>query len=268
MGRFRLACHLIQFGTEPHRDLDKVLREVAEAGWDGVEGVPISGCDDLVDVAARARRYGLHVVNAQSSRRVAEDSVRYNATLGNDACEVPALSRQEWGGRSPTAADYQRAARSLDDLLAFCRLHRIKGFHHAHFGTLIETVEDAEALLAAAPDLWLLLDTGHLVACKSDPLRVFRSPVLSNRIAHVHLKDFHADDLAEWDHRTQQYGKQARFAELGQGNAGLDIAAVMKGLEAVGYDGWVSVELDEPYPVKPAAEAARSSREYLRRLGY
>ena len=36
MGRFRLACHLIQFGGEEKRDPDKVLREVAEAGWDGV----------------------------------------------------------------------------------------------------------------------------------------------------------------------------------------------------------------------------------------
>ena len=268
MGRFRIACHLIQFGDEPRHDLDKVLREVAEAGYEGVEGVPIASADELVDAAMRARRYGLHIVNAQDGHGRALESVRYNITLGNDAAEVPALQRRDWGGASPSPADFERAARSLDPVLAFCKQHSIKGFHHAHLRTMIETVEDAEALLAAAPDLWLLYDTGHLLACKSDPMRVLQSPILRNRIAHVHLKDFHADDLASWDHRTQRYGERARFAELGQGNAGLDVGAVLHGLAEVGYNGWVSVELDEPYPPKPAAEAARSSREYLRALGY
>ena len=268
MGRFRLACHLIQFGDEPRRDLEKVFREVADAGWEGVEGSPIAGAEGLVTVATMARRYGLHLVNAQSGQAGGQESARYNATVGNDASEVLALQRQDWGGAHPSAADFERAARTLDDVLGFCREHHIKGFHHAHLRTTIETVEDAEALMAAAPDLWLLYDTGHLLCCKSDPMRVFQSPILKNRIGHVHLKDFHADDLAHWDHRTQRYGERARFAELGQGNAGLDVAAVMRGLADVGYDGWVSVELDEPYPAKPAAEAARSSREYLRRLGY
>jgi sugar phosphate isomerase/epimerase len=268
MGQFRLACHLIQFGDEPLRDLEGVLRAVADAGWEGVESVPFVGREGLVDAATLARRYGLHIVNAQSQQDFGKESARYNATLGNDASEVPALMRQDWGGAQPSAADFGRAARTLDDTLAFCREHHLKGFHHAHLRTMIETVEDAEALLATAPDLWLLYDTGHLLACGSDPLRVFQSPILRKRIGHVHLKDFHADDPATWNHRTMPYGKSARFAELGQGNFGLDVAAVMRGLAEVGYDGWVSVELDEPYPAKPAAEAARSSREYLRQLGY
>ena len=49
---------------------------------------------------------------------------------------------------------------------------------------------------------------------------------------------------------------------------GLDVKAVLKGLEEVGFAGWVSVELDRPYPPRPAAEAAKVNREYLRRLGY
>lgn len=88
------------------------------------------------------------------------------------------------------------------------------------------------------------------------------------RIAHVHLKDFHADDPATWNHRSCRWGEQGRFAELGQGNFGLDVKAVLQVLQQVGYDGWVSVELDRPYPPRPPAEAARTSREYLRRLGY
>ncbi|GIX07003.1 MAG: hypothetical protein KatS3mg115_1406 [Candidatus Poribacteria bacterium] len=247
---FRFACHLIQFGGEQRENPEKVFREVAEAGWEGVEGVGARSPEHLVELAALARRYGLHIVNVGAPDPL--DRVRYNATLGNDAAEVPARRRAEFGGPDPEAADFERAARSLDELLDFCEAHRIKGFHHAHLGTMIETVEDAERLLAAAPKLWLLYDTGHLLAAGSDPLEVLRSERLRNRIGHVHLKDCHADDPASWNHRTGRFGQEARFAELGAGNLGLDVAAVLEGLREVGYEGWVSVELDRPYPPRPA----------------
>lgn len=267
MSGFKLACHLIQFAGEERRDPEKVLREVAEAGWDGVEGLSAANATEMVELAVLARRYGLHIVNLGSSAGGIE-TVKLNIALGNDAVEVPARWRRDFGGQDPTDADFERAARSLDEVVAFAVAHGVKPFHHAHMRTMLETVEDGERLLTAAPDLWLLLDTGHLLACGSDPMRVFTSPILRNRIGHVHLKDFHADDPATWDHRTQKYGEQGRFAELGQGNMGMDTLAVLHGLEAVGYDGWVSVELDRPYPVKPAAEAAKANRAYLRSLGY
>ena len=265
MGKFRLACHLIQFGGEQRDNPEKVLREVADAGWDGVEGLGIETSDQLVEMATLARSLGLHIVNAGGAGL---DRVRFNIALGNDAAEVPSLRRSEWGGSDPSDADFENAARTLDDVLAFCDAHDIKGFHHAHLGTLLETVDDAERLMAAAPSLWLLFDTGHMLAAGSDPMQVFESDNLRNRIGHVHLKDCHADDPETWDYRTQRFGEQARFAELGAGNLGLDVKAALEGLEAVGYDGWVSVELDRPYPPRPPAEAAVVNREYLRSLGY
>lgn len=266
MSRFRLACHLIQFSGEQRENPEKVFREVAEAGWDGVEGIGANSSEQLVEMATLARKYGLHLVNAGGSDPIT--SVKFNITLGNDAAEVPACRRNQWGGDSPTDADFEGAARSLDEILAFCDTYGIKGFHHAHLGTLIETVEDAQRLMTTAPSLWLLFDTGHMLAAGSDPMGVFESDVIKNRIGHVHLKDTHADDPEVWDHRTQRFGTQARFAELGAGNLGLDVPAIMKGLEEVGYDGWVSVELDRPYPPRPPAEAAKVNREYLRSIGY
>ena len=268
MGEFRLACHLIQFEGEEKENPEKVFSEVAEAGWDGVEGLAVSSGDELVELAVLARRYGLHIVNIYDSQARGIEGARYNITLGNGETEAPGRRRGEFGGPDPTDEDFERAARSLDEVLAFCVQHDIKGFHHAHFGTMIETVEDAERLLSAAPDLWLLYDTGHLLAAHSDPLDVFRSDVLRHRIGHVHLKDFHADDLATWDHRTQAWGETARFAELGAGNAGLDVRAVLNGLEQVGYEGWVSVELDRTYPPRAPSEAAKVNREHIGRLGY
>ena len=268
MGKFRLACHLIQFAGEQSQNPEKVLREVAEAGWDGAEGMLAGNAEELVDLAAMAGRFGLHLVNVRVPEYRSIRSVKYNIALGNGAAEVPMLRRRDWGGDNPGDEDFERAARSIDDIVAFCSDHGIKGFHHAHLDTMIETVEDAERLLAASPDLWLLFDTGHFLLARSDPMQVFQSERLHGRIGHVHLKDFHADDPNAWNHRVHRFNEQARFAELGKGNFGLDVKAVLQGLEEVGYDGWIAVELDRPYPRRTPAEAARVNREYLRDLGY
>ena len=267
MGKFRLACHLIQFRGEHRENPDKVFREVAEAGWDGVEGVGALSAEELVELAVLARSFGLRLVNIEAGNSPV-DRVKYNIVLGNGAVEVPSRRRADWGGDDPTDEDIERAARSMDEVLSFCKRYGIKGFHHAHLRTLIETVEDAERLMSAAPDLWLLYDTGHFLAAGSDPMQVFENDDLKHRIGHVHLKDCHADDPATWNHRTQNFNEQARFAELGEGNLGLDTKAVMTKLEEIGYDGGVCVELDRPFPPKPPADAAKSNRERLRELGY
>jgi len=88
------------------------------------------------------------------------------------------------------------------------------------------------------------------------------------RVGHVHLKDTHADDPRNWDYRKGGFGKEARFAELGAGNLGLDAAKVLAGLEETGYDGWISVELDRRFPARTPAEAAKVNREFLAKLGY
>lgn len=267
MGKFKLACHLIQFAGEQNENPEKVFREVAEAGWDGVEGIGVSSSDELVEMATLASSFGLHLVNI-GGQGSAIDAVKYNITLGNDAAEVPGLRRSNWGGNNPTEADFKQAAQTLDEILDFCDRYNMKGFHHAHLGTMIETVKDAERLMSVVPKLWLLFDTGHLLAAGSDPMQVFDKPILRNRIGHVHLKNFHADNPQSWNHRTQKFGEQGRFAELGAGNVGLDIGAVLSALTEVGYEGWVSVELDRPYPPRPPAEAAKVNREYLASIGY
>src|SRR5947209_2288912 len=142
MATFKLACHLIQFGAEAATNPEKVLREVAEAGWQAVEGLRARSADELVTLAVLARRFGLQVVNISGPREDPVAALGYNVALGNDATEVPSRRRSEWGGTSPTDEDFERAARSLDGPLAFCAAHRVRGFHHAHLGTMVETVED------------------------------------------------------------------------------------------------------------------------------
>lgn len=55
MGKFRVACHLIQFGQAFGEDPEKVLREIVAAGYDGVEGIRAEEPAHELELCALAR---------------------------------------------------------------------------------------------------------------------------------------------------------------------------------------------------------------------
>ena len=260
--KFRIACHLIPWQGEQNENLEKVLGEVRDAGYEGVEGLSADSPERLVEIAKIAATFGLHIINIGGPSP--EEKIDYNIALGNDAAEVPGCGRGNFGGPDPTEQDFINAARTLDDITAYAVKHNIKPFHHAHRGTMIETAEDADMMLKHAPNLTLLLDTGHILACGSDPMKAIKNH--GDRIGHVHLKDFWAVDPKRWDNRKSKWWDEGRFAELGKGNMGMNIAEVMKALEDASYDGWISVELDRAERAVPVA--AKANRDYLKSLGY
>ena len=90
------------------------------------------------------------------------------------------------------------------------------------------------------------LDTGNFAGQGGDPVKAVR--VLGARIKHVHFKDVPAG--------------AHDCVELGKGI--VDIKGVMRELKAVGYDGWLSIEI-ETYDRDPTDEIIASA-ETLRRL--
>jgi len=262
MPPFKIACHLIQFEGRENTEPEWVLNAVAEAGYEGCEGFGPKTPDELVAIASLAAKYKLHIINTGGP--MPEDRVRFNVTLGNGAVEVPACVKGNFGGPNPTDEDFARAGATLKDVIALCQSYHVKPFHHAHIGTMIETKEDADRMLAVTPGLYLLLDTGHLTCAGSNALETLWAH--KDRIGHVHLKDFYADDPKTWHWPGSKFWEEGRFKELGDGNMGLDVPAVLKALEQIGYDGWVAVELDRAS--MDMAEAAKYNREYLKRLGH
>lgn len=279
--KFKVACHLIQWMGEEKENLTKVLREVSTAGYDGVEGLEASTPQELVRIGVLAASFNLHIINIgvpQASRWIDRteaspvsltpwfEKIDYDITLGNKASEIPARMRSIFGGPEPKEEDFAGAAKSLQYVIGYAQEHGVAPFHHIHLRTMIETKEDADRMLAHAPGLCLLLDTGHLCAARSDPLVVIRAH--GSRVAHVHLKDFYAVDPKAWDHRKSKWDEEGHFAELGKGNMGLKFSDILESLEKVDYDGWISVELDRPWPHADPFEAAKANREFLRSLGY
>ncbi len=126
---------------------------------------------------------------------------------------------------------------------------------HQHTGTCIESRDEVYAVLDAVDTRQVKFgpDVGQLAKGGSDPVKVVKD--FLPLIRHVHLKDWNGG----------QYWSE--YCPLGQGK--VDVPAVLDLLEQSQDMKIVMVELDPSAnaPMTPL-ETARSSKEYLKTLGY
>lgn len=115
---------------------------------------------------------------------------------------------------------------------------------HPHVGTWIETADEARFVLDSVDPAILRFgpDAGHLAWTGVDPAAVIAE--YADRVAGVHIKDYHADIARQSREEGWDYRKSSRsgiWTELGKGD--MDIDAVMNALPA-DFDGWIVIEVD------------------------
>jgi inosose dehydratase len=126
---------------------------------------------------------------------------------------------------------------------------------HQHTGTCIEYHDEVYSVLEAMDTKYMKFgpDVGQLAKGGSDPVKIVKD--FLPLIRHVHLKDW--DGGPHW----QQY------CPLGKGK--VDLPAIVDLLEQSPQMKIIMVELDSSRePPLPPLEAARTSKEYLKTLGY
>ena len=121
-----------------------------------------------------------------------------------------------------------------------------------HYGALAVTPETVRALLEAFPSdsLGLNYDPSHLIRIGVDYFRFLRE--FGSKVIHCHGKDAQFDSEALYLHGNlgPTFGKAKAFGEdwwryciPGEGLA--DWAKICAELDAIGYDGFISVELED-----------------------
>jgi inosose dehydratase len=136
---------------------------------------------------------------------------------------------------------------------------------HPHVGTMVETGAETERVLNGSR-VGLCVDTGHLLVGGADPVALTaRYP---DRVVHVHLKDVDGNLAARVVEGSLTFGDAVRagmFRPLGEGD--VDIAAMVRLLEAAGYGGWYVLEQDVMLEAEPADGGpigdVRKSLDYL-----
>jgi inosose dehydratase len=123
--------------------------------------------DPVADIAGR-----LDVLNA-----CAADVLVLAAATGADGYDSrPTLEDAQWN----------TLLANLDRLADVAARRGVLAVLHPHVGTMVETPDDVERVLAGS-SVRLCLDTGHLLIGGTDPVALARA--VPDRIGHVHLKD-------------------------------------------------------------------------------
>jgi len=168
-----------------------------------------------------------------------------------------------------TEAQWEGAQKLISCIAKSARELGVRSVFHHHAGTYIETPGEVARLLEMTDSqlLGVCLDTGHYFYGGGDPVAFARAHAA--RIWHLHLKDIRAGVLAKVRREKIAYLEAIRagvFSELGEGD--VDLAGVIRELDAAGFDGWAVFEqdVDPTIPGTDPLASATRSREYLRRV--
>lgn len=135
--------------------------------------------------------------------------------------------------------------------------------YHHHMGTVVQTEEEVDRLMAGTSDaVGLLLDTGHLAYAGGDVAGVTRRHV--GRIHHVHCKDIRPPVLKSVLTRDTSFLDaipEGVFTVPGDG--AIDYPAVFSVLKEAAYSGWLVVEAEQDPAKAHPLTYARMGYDYL-----
>jgi inosose dehydratase len=242
---------------------DDIMDAVSEAGYEGIEfsNVMIGGYAQAPDrLAAALAQRGLKLAAFAHSSTGFSDPGRYEADLAA-ADQALALSRAMGvplclgGAAAPTRTHYDQL---FAQAIRFYRTVSERGMTmgvtvcvhpHSHYGSLLESAAEYDALLDATADAGLMFnpDIGHIRRGGQDLMACLRRH--RSRIAHVHIKD--VDETGNW---------------LPLGAGGIPWREVLGFLRETGYTGWIVAEEESAAAHADPTAAIRANRAYLRTL--
>lgn len=239
----RAAFEFVDFGPVGVN----VAAEVRAAGGMGVGSVDLLDWSALLSPDAGRRRASV-LANASHVRALAAEGVDKFLTVL--APPEPALPRRE--NFDHAVESYRSLATAASECGATIVIEGAPG-RPPHFANLGCTPADLRAFFAAvdSPAVGVNFDPSHLVRMGIDPVRFIAE--FGPRIGHAHAKEtvFPAD--AVYDHGMLQ---QATFAEAYvygghgwryalPGRGAVDWPAVLGALAKAGYEGGLSIELED-----------------------
>jgi inosose dehydratase len=264
--------------------LETCLAEAKLAGYDGVE-LGNKFPREAGALRPILARHGLNLVSgwysgkllersAEAEIKAVENHLALLAAMGCTTMVFAEVSDCVHGERKTKLSQRPRLDdkgwRRLADGLATVGRHLQKrgvrmAYHH-HMGTVIETADEIDRLMAmTGPEVGLLLDTGHLTYAGGDPVAAAQRH--SARIAHVHCKDIRREVLTAAKRRDSSF-LDAVLAGVFTvpGDGCVDYPGVFDVLASGGYRGWLVVEAEQDPAKAHPLTYARMGHAYLRPL--
>ncbi len=243
--------------------LETCLAEASEAGYEGIE-MGRKFPRTAAELGPILGRHGLSLVSGWYGANLVEHSVEEEIAAVEDhltlmvgmGCKVMVFAEATGSTHGDREAPISTRPRLADDDWAPYgeRLTRVAehlatrgvamAYHH-HMGTVVETEEEVDRLMAGTGEaVGLLLDTGHLRFAGGDPVAVAARH--GRRINHVHCKDIRAAVLGKargGDMSFLDAVLDGVFTVPGDG--AVDFAAVLAALRLSAYSAWLVVEAEQ-----------------------
>jgi inosose dehydratase len=264
--RLRIGHTGITWGFKPE-DAPRAIQDVASLGYTGYEtfGEYLDAWEtkgglrqflDPANLPLISAYCNVNLTDASKRKEEVDRSIRWarlikktggvTAVIGPNGVKRPAYDFK--ASKSDIVSALNEICTAVSDQGVIAALHQ-------HTGTCIEYRDEVYAVLDAADTKVVKFgpDVGQLAKGGSDPVPVVKDHL--SLIRHVHLKDW--DGGPHW----------AQYCPLGRGK--VNIPAVLDLLEQAPEVKIVMVELDPSRdPPMTPIETARTSKEYLQKLGY
>ncbi|MDP2079480.1 MAG: myo-inosose-2 dehydratase [Pseudotabrizicola sp.] len=271
---------MIRFGTNPiawandddqsigadiptARILDEAGRQI---GFDGIENGHRWPQDDPEALRTLLADHGLVFVSGWYSTNLlvqsVEDEIKavqgHLAKLKHNGCrvcivcecsntvhgnpDVPVNARPRL-----TPAEMADFGAKLEEFAAYLAGEGITLAYHHHMGTVVESPDEIDALMAATgPHTHLLFDAGHCTFGGGDPVEVLGRHF--GRVAHFHAKNIRRPvcDRVRVEGMSFLQGVLAgAFTVPGDQEGEIDFAPLLEILKGAGYDGWIVIEAEQ-----------------------
>jgi inosose dehydratase len=275
---------MILFGTNPiawandddqtlgaNIPTEQILREASEIGFDGIENGH-RWPDNPEELKQLLGAHGLKFISGWYSLNLLTQSVedekkaiqphldklKHNGCSVCIACET---SNTIQGSdvdisTSPvlTADEMKAFGAKMEELATFCADQGIDLVYHHHMGTVVETLAEIDAFMAATgPATKLLFDAGHCYfGCKGkDPTPVLKKYI--DRVRHFHAKNVRPDVMKDIRNNGKSFMDGVRagvFSVPGDEEGGIDFRPMLQILKDAGYQGWIVIEAEQDPEVR------------------
>ncbi len=175
--------------------------------------------------------------------------------LGGSAIQLTNSARPK--DRLPTTAELKRLATVMNEIGKQTADIGVQATYHNHMHQLGETPEEVDVIVQAMDPRYvkLELDIAHYRQGGGMPEKAVRQ--YKDLIYALHLKDTMSPLPAGSDEK-----RDYKFVELGRGN--VNVPAVIKALNDIGFTGWGIVELDGvPEKDKTPMQCAQINKDYI-----
>ncbi|WP_135546722.1 sugar phosphate isomerase/epimerase family protein [Paenibacillus cymbidii] len=252
----KVAVHAITWG----HDYLLGFEEAAALGYTAIEPWPtfvLQFENRENELQETLDRYGLRMsgvyggASGESGRRFADPAKRSDIVLHNEKlariaarCGASHIVFGPGGPRNAPASpeETKQAAITINEAAKRTLEYGVKACVHPHLWTELQDENELDALMElCGPEVYFAPDTAHLAGAGMDVPAIVRR--YRDRVAYVHLKDLMPAE-ARIEDFPMLMGNEALpvFCELGLGP--IDFPPIIGALNEIGYDGWLTVEID------------------------